>query len=140
MICGAWAFLLLWFSTLFASFSFSVAEERFFFVPRKVRFLAMTMSEQARRCSFCSTKKFSFKFYCVVLNEVTRTFKAPRCRCFLPQSLYFSLIHGFFVEAFLSLLFGLFFRKQCSCLHLVWRFAIEKFPCSPTITYLCSWF
>ena len=78
----------------------------------------MTMSEQARRCSFCSTKKFSFKFYCVVLNEVTRTFKAPRCRCFLPQSLYFSLIHGFFVEAFLSLLFGLFFVS--SVLVCVW--------------------
>ena len=28
----------------------------FFFVPRKVRFLAMTMFEQARHCSFGLTK------------------------------------------------------------------------------------
>jgi hypothetical protein len=29
-----------------------------FFVPRKVRFLAMTMFEQARHCSFGLTKTF----------------------------------------------------------------------------------
>ena len=29
-----------------------------FLVPRKVRFLAMTMSERARRCSFGLTKTF----------------------------------------------------------------------------------
>ena len=31
-----------------------------FLVPRKVRFLAMTMSEQARRCSFGLTKTFHY--------------------------------------------------------------------------------
>ena len=31
---------------------------RSFLVPRKVRFLAMTMLEQARRCSFGLTKTF----------------------------------------------------------------------------------
>ena len=33
-------------------------EKRSFLVPRKVRFLAMTMSEQARHCSFGLTKTF----------------------------------------------------------------------------------
>ena len=32
----------------------------FFFVPRKVRFLAMTMSEQARHCSFGLTKTLGY--------------------------------------------------------------------------------
>ena len=32
-----------------------------FLVPRKVRFLATTMSEQARHCSFGSTKTFTFQ-------------------------------------------------------------------------------
>ena len=31
-----------------------------FLVPRKVRFLAMTMSERARRCSFGLTKTFHY--------------------------------------------------------------------------------
>ena len=32
-----------------------------FLVPRKVRFLATTMSEQARHCSFGLTKTFTFR-------------------------------------------------------------------------------
>ncbi len=37
-------------------------QKRSFFVHRKVRFLAMTMSEQARLCSFGLTKNVLFSF------------------------------------------------------------------------------
>ena len=38
---------------------------RSYFAPRKVRFLAMTMFEQARRCSFGLTKTFYLQPYSV---------------------------------------------------------------------------
>ena len=49
----------------------------FFFVPRKVCFLAMTMFEQARHCSFGLTKTFFFvsrkvRFLAMTMSEQVR--------------------------------------------------------------------
>ncbi len=59
----------------------------FFFVPRKVRFLAMTMSEQARHCSFGLTKTFFFRSSKVRFLAMTMSEQARHCSFGLTKTL-----------------------------------------------------
>ena len=82
-----------------------------FLVPRKVRFLAMAMFEQARHCSFGLTKTFIFRFLTEIRSfwhKNTRNIKkcsllfphyVPQERCFqLVKKILKELLLGYHFE------------------------------------------
>ena len=64
----------------------------FFLVTRKVRFLAMTMSEQARHCSFGLTKTFFFVPRKVRFLAKTIFEQARHCSFGLTKTVLFSFL------------------------------------------------